>query len=218
MRNIGMAFCVAALSAFNAASSFAGDVTFQVLDDKGRVLSNAVVSLTPLFEGAGSQGAQAGKLEMKQQGALFKPFVLPVAVGATVSFPNLDEFRHHVYSFSKSKRFELRLYGQDETKSVTFEQSGVIALGCNIHDNMLAYVYVTDSPIFAKTDISGKASFAELETGNYQLTVWHPDQKRSQEGLPAEVAVTDATQQLDLTLQMKKVRRPQQLPSEDEYN
>jgi hypothetical protein len=110
---------------------------------------------------------------MKQQNISFQPHVLIVPVGASVSFPNLDRVRHHVYSFSKPKKFELKLYGQDETKSVVFDKPGVIALGCNIHDAMSGFILAVDTPYAAKTDANGRAVIADVPTGQMTLQVWH---------------------------------------------
>jgi plastocyanin len=110
---------------------------------------------------------------IKQQNISFQPHVLIVPVGANVAFPNLDRVRHHVYSFSKAKKFQLALYGQDETKSVTFDQPGVIALGCNIHDTMSGFVVAVDTPYAAKTDATGHAVIANVPAGAATLQVWH---------------------------------------------
>jgi hypothetical protein len=110
---------------------------------------------------------------MKQQNISFQPHVLIVPVGASVSFPNLDRVRHHVYSFSKPKKFEIKLYGQDETKTVLFDKPGVIALGCNIHDAMSGFIVAVDTPYAAKTDAAGHAVIADVPPGSVTLQVWH---------------------------------------------
>jgi plastocyanin len=112
--------------------------------------------------------------EMDQRHQQFDPFVLIVPVGANVSFPNRDAVRHHVYSFSPAKAFELKLYGKDETRSVRFDRAGVVALGCNIHDGMVAFIKVVDTPFAAKTDGSGEAQLKGLPAGQIQVRIWHP--------------------------------------------
>src|SRR6185437_15441331 len=104
----------------------------------------------------------------------FDPFVLIVPVGANVSFPNRDPVRHHVYSFSPTHPFELKLYGKDETRSVRFDKAGVVALGCNIHDNMVAFIKVVDTPFAAKTDDKGLAVLKGLPVGQVPVRIWHP--------------------------------------------
>jgi hypothetical protein len=113
-------------------------------------------------------------LVMEQRDMQFHPFVLIVPVGGEVTFPNHDKVRHHVYSFSPAKTFELKLYGRDEARRVRFDKPGVVALGCNIHDDMAAYVRVVDTPYAAKTDAAGEAVLHNLPAGTVSLAVWHP--------------------------------------------
>lgn len=115
-----------------------------------------------------------GPYSIDQRHIKFHPFVAVVPVNALVTFPNFDPVRHHVYSFSPAKRFELKLYAKDQTRSVKLDRAGVVALGCNIHDSMSAFVFVTDSVWTVKTDTTGRASFSGLEHGKYRMTVWHP--------------------------------------------
>ena len=152
----------------------AADVAVSVRDAKGRPVADAVVTLTP------ASGARAGPIRfpwpyrVEQRGMQFHPFVLIVPNGAEVAFPNRDQVRHHVYSFSPAKRFELKLYGKDQTRSVTFEKAGVVAIGCNIHDFMVAFIKVVDTPWAAKTDANGSAVLRGAPNGRAKLEVWHP--------------------------------------------
>jgi hypothetical protein len=111
---------------------------------------------------------------MAQQDMTFDPFVLVVPVGAEVSFPNRDPFRHHVYSFSKVKTFELKLYPRGAAPVVKFETPGVVLLGCNIHDSMIAFIDVVDTPFAAKTDAQGRAVIHGVPEGAQKVTVWRP--------------------------------------------
>jgi hypothetical protein len=104
----------------------------------------------------------------------FVPRVKPVLVGTPVFFPNKDNIRHQVYSFSPAKRFELPLYAGTPAKPVVFDKPGVVVLGCNIHDWMIGYVYVSESPYFAKTGADGKALLGDLPALAYRVRVWHP--------------------------------------------
>ena len=113
-------------------------------------------------------------MELDQKGREFVPHVLPVRVGTPVFFPNSDDIQHHVYSFSPPKRFEIKLYRGTPAEPVVFDQPGIVALGCNIHDWMLGYVYVTDAPYFTRTDASGHWTL-NLPAGDYELALWHPD-------------------------------------------
>jgi hypothetical protein len=97
-----------------------------------------------------------------------------VPVGADVSFPNLDPTKHHVYSFSPAKKFELKLFAKDQSRIVHFDKPGVVALGCNIHDQMSAFIVVTDSAWTARTNSQGIASFSDAPNAPARLTLWHP--------------------------------------------
>jgi len=149
-----------------------GPVEAVVTDEKGKPVPDAVVSLTAL--GAPAPAPAKTTLIMDQHDKEFVPHVLPVYVGTPVDFPNRDNIRHHVYSFSAPKKFELPLYIGTPAAPVVFDKPGVVALGCNIHDWMLAYVYVMTTPYFAKTAADGKARLEGLAPGAYEARVWHP--------------------------------------------
>ena len=111
---------------------------------------------------------------MSQQNLQFRPFLTVVPVGADVSFPNLDPTKHHVYSFSAAKKFELKLFARDQSRTVHFDKAGVVALGCNIHDQMSAFIFVTDTAWTARTNAQGMASFADAPSAPARVAVWHP--------------------------------------------
>jgi plastocyanin len=157
------------LSAFQATSA---PLTVRVMDGKGRPVRDAVVTLHP--NGSAARPSAAGRFSVSQKDMQFHPFVSVVPVGAKVSFPNLDSSRHHVYSFSPAKRFELKLFARDQSRSVVFDKPGVVALGCNIHDGMTAFIMVTDSRWTAKTGANGIVQFADAPNSPGRVTVWHP--------------------------------------------
>ena len=163
----------------------AGAVEVAIVTEAGAPVEHAVVWLETDLTAAPGASPTAVMNQINQQ---FVPFVLPVAVGTKVDFPNNDPFRHHVYSFSAAKSFELKLYGGGEVQTVTFDVPGPVALGCNIHDNMLGYVYAVASPFFATTDGKGVARLTQVPAGTYPLRVWHPSQKTD----AAPVAITIA--------------------------
>jgi plastocyanin len=172
---ITAAFVVAAAIAGSAA---AADLTVTVKGDDGTPLTDAVVMVHP----AGGSGPASAihyswPTTMTQQNIAFNPYVLIVPVGSAVGFPNKDKVRHHVYSFSAAKKFELKLYGQQEERTITFDKTGIVALGCNIHDIMIGYIYVADTPFAVKTDATGVAVIHGLPGGAGTLSVWHPDMK-----------------------------------------
>ncbi len=112
--------------------------------------------------------------EIAQVKKEFTPKVLVVPVGTAVSFPNRDTVRHHVYSFSPTKTFELKLYTGTAASPVVFDKPGIAVMGCNIHDNMTAWVVVVETPFFALGDAKGVITLRDVPAGNYRLRVWHP--------------------------------------------
>src|SRR3989338_2926854 len=145
-------------------------VQITITDQQGQPLDDVVVEL---LDPANIQFSQK-KAEVKQQDLTFIPFVSAYQTGTAVDFPNMDKTRHHVYSFSAAKVFELKLYANKPEAPVVFDQAGIIALGCNIHDYMQAYIYVGDSQFLQVTDSKGHVSFSGAPDGNYQLKLWHP--------------------------------------------
>lgn len=152
-------------------AALAGDLVVEVKTPQGAPVADAVATV---------QVPHAGPIRfawpyrMAQHNIQFDPFVLVVPVGADVAFPNLDKVRHHVYSFSPAKTFELKLYGQDETRVVHFDKPGVVQLGCNIHDSMIAFIDVVETPFAAKTDARGVAVLHDVPAGAQSLKVWRP--------------------------------------------
>ncbi len=183
-----------ALSTF-AASAAADTLSALVTQSDGSPVQDAVISVQGT-EGSQTSAPVGTLATMIQQGQRFRPFILPVQVGTTVEFPNRDPFRHHVYSFSDAKTFELKLFDSSENETMTFDRVGVVPLGCNIHDNMLAYVYVVGTPHFSQTDDTGNIAFEDLPAGNYTVSVWHPNQR-------SEVESVEVTLSADGDLQLK---------------
>jgi plastocyanin len=118
--------------------------------------------------------ATQGAAIIDQINKRFVPRVSVVRTGTTITFPNSDHIRHQVYSFSRAKTFTLKLYAASPKTPVTFDQPGLVVLGCNIHDSMVAFVGVVDSPYFAKTADSGTVTL-NLPAGRYRLRAWHPN-------------------------------------------
>jgi plastocyanin len=153
-----------------AGTAMAADLAVQVRTATGEPLAAAAVVLTT----TGTAAAALAPASMSQQERRFDPSALIVSPGTAVSFPNLDSVRHHVYSFSAAKRFELRLYAGTPPQPVVFDTPGVVVLGCNIHDWMAATIYVVAEPQRALTDGRGVAVFAGLPPGEYPVRVLHP--------------------------------------------
>lgn len=168
-----MTFLATVLSAcllFYVSTAAAAAVQITVTDQQGQFVEDAVVEL---LDPANKPFSQK-KAEVKQQDLTFIPFVSAYQMGTAVDFPNMDKTRHHVYSFSAAKVFELKLYANKPEAPVVFDQAGIIALGCNIHDYMQAYIYIGESPFLQVTDSKGQANFTDIPDGSYQLKLWHP--------------------------------------------
>ena len=150
----------------------AATVSVHVQDTAGAALTDGVVFLES--REAKQLVKAASGAEIAQVGKQFSPRVLVVPVGTAVSFPNRDTVRHHVYSFSPNKTFELKLYSGTSANPVVFDKPGIAVLGCNIHDNMSAWVVVVETPFFAKADAKGIVTLRDVPEGNYRLRVWHP--------------------------------------------
>jgi plastocyanin len=162
-----------------AAYSAAATLEVSVVDEDGKPIEDVAVYATPAHlvdHGAGgvSQAGTVPKAAMDQEHMQFVPHLLVVQTGTEVSFPNGDEVSHHVYSFSEAKRFELALYKGDAAPPQLFDRPGVVVLGCNIHDGMLGYIVVVDTPHFAKTDEQGVALINDVPSGDYVLAAWTP--------------------------------------------
>ena len=178
----------ASMATLLAASATAGavGVVVQVTDAAGKPVENAVV----YAEADGGQTLPSPRKpgEISQKGLKFHPLVSVIQTGSMVYFPNNDKVRHHIYSFSPAHKFDQKLYSGTTAEPQTFEKAGVVVLGCNIHDKMLAYVRVVDTPYFAKTDASG-AAMVDAPAGKYMLKAWHPDMTGNQQPLEQPLAV-----------------------------
>lgn len=187
---IRMRLLLIALASLQAGLAMAATVQVQVLDGSGKPLADAVAFLESREARGASRPAQGA--ELAQVGKQFDPKVLVVPVGTSVQFPNRDTVRHHVYSFSPTKPFELKLYTGSAANPVVFDKTGVAVLGCNIHDNMTAWVVVVDTPYFGRSAAPGKVVMANVPAGTYSLRVWHPGLAPGAAALDQPLAVGNA--------------------------
>ena len=154
-------------------TAFAATLSVQVSDSAGRPAPDAVVSVVP-DDNRQLPSHLPVKSIIDQRHETFIPLVVVVRKGGSVVFTNNDVTTHHVYSFSPIKQFEFLMPKGQVSSPLVFDQPGVAAIGCNIHDQMIAYVYVGDSPFAALTDLTGEATITDLPTGHYRVEVWHP--------------------------------------------
>lgn len=180
-----------AITLVAACPAWAGQVQVTVINESGRPVQDAVVTLH--FAQVSTAPIRfAWPMRIAQHNIQFEPFVLIAPAGANVAFPNLDDVRHQVYSFSQPGAFELRLYGHDESRTVTFRNVGVIAIGCNIHDQMSAFIYVVDTPYAIKTGADGVAILPDAPAGQATLRIWHPYLRAPNNTMERGITITHA--------------------------
>lgn len=179
----------------------------------GVPVEDAAMVITPI---SGAIPKRHSTLSITQKDREFIPYLTVVQTGTAVSFPNQDPFRHHVYSFSPVKSFEIKLYAGKSAQPVVFDKPGEVAIGCNVHDWMEAYVLVVDSPYFDKSDHKGRALIANLPTGRYRLRLWHPSQRA---GVPLQdIELGTATSSLVLVMDVApRVAKPKPPADHDHY-
>jgi len=202
---LGAAVVVLAIGV--CAEAMAADLEIRLTNAAGAPLVDAVV-----FEPEAKPARRAAmRATIVQHNRVFEPFVTVVQTGTAISFPNQDPMMHHVYSFSPAKRFEIKLYRGTPAEPVVFDKPGVVALGCNVHDWMLAYVLVVDTPIFAKAGKDGVAKLGDLAAGEHRWMVWYPGMR---EPVPlARITLTagearTVEQRLDVPLRIRPKAPP----------
>ena len=181
----------------------------QIVDKQNQPVKNAVVWL----KGSKQLTSLDSHYTMSQKKRAFVPHVLAVPQGANVEFPNLDSIMHHVYSFSKTKQFELKLYHDKPEKPINFAQTGVVELGCNIHDWMLGYIVVVDGGIYGQTDDQGMVELS-LPESKFTLAVWHD--RFNDISTPETIDMTNNAK--PLSYQLKQALLPKLELSSDEFD
>jgi plastocyanin len=185
------------------------DVTVRGVD--GKPVEHAVVYALPTNPD-GTRRPIDEPVVIDQVNKEYVPYVTAVQVGTSVNFPNNDQIRHHVYSFSPVKKFEIPLYKDTPADPIVFDKPGSVALGCNIHDWMKAYVFVSESPYFAVTGAGGSAT-VDLPAGDYTVEVWHPELKGEPSSTSQPVALNGADAAMDFAIKRKRVWSPRRSPS-----
>ena len=168
-----------------------GRVNVRVHDRDGVPVPEVVVSARSL-DGVAAAGAPPPAARMNQHGLAFEPHILVVETGTSVVFPNDDDVRHHVYSFSHAKQFNFSIESHDSREDLSFDTPGVVTLGCNIHDEMLAYIVVVDTPHFATTGPDGSVELTDLSPGRYEVSIWTSRIAQKHQAEPIEIAVADS--------------------------
>lgn len=206
---------VASLLALCINSAVGQSLSVEFTDSEGNAISDVVVEVL-LPENLQAEYRIDADVLVDQVDKEFVPHVSTVVKGHEVGFPNSDEILHHVYSFSPINSFNIPLYGKGEQSdfSQEFLSTGVVEIGCNIHDWMLAYIYVAETSLTAVSDELGKAVINSIPEGEYELRIWHPRLPNKAEAM-ANSATFNATEQteLQLTLPLQRDRRIRRAPS-----
>jgi len=200
------AVCLTALLTFST-SVPAGGLDAVVTTTAGEPLADAAVVLEPMADHARERRPT---VTITQRDRELNPYATVVQVGTAVEFPNDDPFKHHLYSFSPAKIFEIKLYAGKPAKPIVFDKPGEVALGCNIHDWMEAYILVVDTPYFAKTDMEGHAHIDSVPPGSYRLRWWHPRQRHELPARSMKIGSESARlmQSLDVAPRVVKPKPP----------
>ncbi|UHQ19107.1 carboxypeptidase regulatory-like domain-containing protein [Lysobacter sp. KIS68-7] len=173
MRHLGwgvVVACLLSLPSFAAGAS----LLVQVTDQNGQPVADAVVTVVPPAPWSGAANLRSTSRTIDQKQLTFMPYVEVFRPGDSVVFRNSDSTRHHVYSFSPAKAFEFVVAPGESAAPLVLDKTGVVAVGCNIHDGMISYLYITDAPYYARTDARGRVSFDALPPGRYDVRVWQP--------------------------------------------
>jgi plastocyanin len=170
----------------------AGVVTVDVRDTHGKPVSGAVVELTADVPAASVENHIAARAIIDQRHERFLPLVSLIRTGGDVVFTNNDTTMHQVYSFSAIKQFQFEIDQGQRSQAVLFDKPGVASIGCNIHDQMITYVYVAASPYAVIADAAGHATL-NVPAGSYHAAVWHPQIAPGTPPLPQSVVVTAAS-------------------------
>ena len=182
-------------------------ITGRVIGADGKGIADAVVFVQSPTDGQKMPNGVVPQATMDQIEKTFVPGLLPIVVGTTVRFPNHDQIHHHVYSFSRTKTFELPLYKGTDAAPVLFDKVGVVKVGCNIHDWMSGIILVLPTPYFARTDAEGRFTLADLPHGQYSLVAWHELSKSKPEDTAQSLNVANgAAVEANFTLALGPAR------------
>ncbi len=189
----------------------AGNILITVKDQRGAPIKDAVVYTLPLTGVPPSRKAPAVVAQRNKQ---FVPYVSAIQAGTAVQFPNQDTVKHHIYSFSPAKKFELPLYSGTPAEPIVFETPGLVTLGCNIHDWMIAYILVAPTPWFTVTGPNGEGTLRNLPAGTYNLEIWQPRLKNTSALPPQRAVVKGGDMKVNFQLDLKPDFRLRRSPAD----
>jgi plastocyanin len=180
----------------------AAELTARVSGARGVAIADAVVSVTPRDAAAAPAREPAQTRTIDQKDETFIPYVEIFRPGDSVVFRNSDQTRHHVYSFAPARQFEFVLLSGQSSAPLRLDHAGVVAAGCNIHDHMITYLYIGEAAWMVRTGADGRATFASLTPGDYDVSVWHPRLRPGQAALQQVLHVSDAGEKAQLAFSL----------------
>lgn len=192
----------------------AADLHINISDQRSQQpLGEVVVLARPVgFSAPPAARHTSHDVSIEQVDKEFHPGISIIPQGGEANFPNNDNIQHHVYSFSKAKVFDIPLYDGLPDEPILFDKPGVVKIGCNIHDWMIGYIYVTDTPYTAKTGEAGTVTLSNLPEGSYEVSVWHPLMKSSEAELVQSVTLAGKGETLSWHLELRPNIRPRRAP------
>lgn len=197
-----LSIVIASVSAYTALAAANADLVISVKSANGMPVHNAVVMVYPSNSSARPSSSFSGSNTMTQENIEFSPGTLIIAKGSTVRFPNKDRVRHSIYSFSKAAKFQIKLFGRDQTRTKNFAIAGTVALGCHIHDNMKGYIKVVDTPYAAKTDQNGQITLRNMPVGSARIKVWHPNNRAKENETISTAQISSSANKYNIGLKM----------------
>jgi len=198
---------------FWCAQAYCAQLDVRVLSSKGEPVEGVVISL----HNNSFAVPEPQNIEVQQSDRRFSPQISLANVGSTVTFSNADTIIHHVYSFSKPWRRQFRL-GKSEVKQEVMDTPGEVVLGCNIHDWMLAYIYVMDTPYYARTNESGLASFSDIPATKAVLRIRHPRIRDGRGKIERDIEIRDGSANMtEIRLRKRLLSTRNQVPNDDEF-
>lgn len=187
----------------------AAELTIQINDVRGAPVADAVVTLVPVQAGERPDKVAASSTKtIDQKDETFIPYIEIFQPGDKVVFRNSDRTRHHVYSFSPTKSFEFVLAPGESSAAQLLERTGVVAVGCNIHDQMITYLYISDAAWIARSGSNGRASLADVPPGSYDVHVWHPQLRPGRPEVSQPIAFAAASDSKHLSISLSLLPDP----------
>ncbi len=200
MRQYGPILAALALA---PAAGRATELDILLRDQRGAPVADAIVVLSA--DAAITPPSQTTLVDQKNEA--FTSLVSLLRPGDSIRFHNSDKVLHHVYSFARLNPFDVHVRPGETTAEVLYATAGLAAIGCNVHDDMLTYAFVTDRPFAAKTGSDGRARILDAPEGETRLAIWHPRQQAKDQTIEADIVISGTEQSLEFTIDMRPERR-----------